>query len=413
MRKMAYGKDFYSKASFAKNRNIPAFCKSAENCTFPFQFHNFIHTILSHRMKHVSSLFLVCIFQCFVLFSAAQHVGIGTSNPAAKLHVQSAGFESLRLQGPTAAATFYDNNTLRGYIQAWTDGITMSSAAGQSLRLYSNGGSNERLTIVSNGNVGINNSNPQANVHISSNAVEALRISGFNPAQTFYNGNNYVGYLQAYQNIMSLAADGTNRVGLFTVQTERLTILPNGNVGINNVAPEQKLDVAGNLKFTGALMPNGNTGQANQVLTSTGSGVPEWHVPGYSHAYRMQNVNMLGSQYLTVNGTYEIQPTVSPAYVSTTETSMLHYQAKYVVTDVNNTFGADTEFELQLFFRVGATVAYSHKQAFVTKNGRQSDVSISGFFPVTAGINYVVEVYFVKYAGDDMTVVSGGVKTYQ
>jgi len=363
-------------------------------------------------MKRLPSHFLVCFFQCLVLVTAAQNVGIGTSSPVAKLHVQSAGFESLRLQGPSAAATFYDNGSLRGYIQAWTDGITMSGAAGQSLRLYSNGGSNERISILSNGNVGINNSNPLANVHIHSTTVEALRISGFNPAQTFYNGNNYVGYLQAYQNIMSVAADGSNRVGLFTVQTERLTVLPNGNVGINNVVPDQKLDVAGNVKFSGALMPNGNSGQNYQVLTSSGSGVPEWHVPGYSHANRMQNVNMAGSQYLTVNGTYEILPTLSPAYVSTTETSMLHYQAKYIVTDINNTFGADTEFELQLFFRVGATVAYSHKQAFVTKNGRQTDVSISGFFPVTAGISYAVEVYVVKYAGDEMTVVSGGVKTY-
>ena len=49
------------------------------------------------------------------------------------------------------------------------------------------------------------------------------------------------------------------------------------NVGIGTAAPAQKLHVNGNLRFDGALMPNGNAGATGQVLISQGAGVaPIW-----------------------------------------------------------------------------------------------------------------------------------------
>ena len=51
----------------------------------------------------------------------------------------------------------------------------------------------------------------------------------------------------------------------------------NGNVGIGIAAPTQKLDIVGNVKFSGALMPNNLPGTNNQVLQSKGAGVaPVW-----------------------------------------------------------------------------------------------------------------------------------------
>jgi len=49
------------------------------------------------------------------------------------------------------------------------------------------------------------------------------------------------------------------------------------NVGISTATPAQKLDVVGNVQFTGALMPNTLPGTSGQVLTSSGaSSSPTW-----------------------------------------------------------------------------------------------------------------------------------------
>jgi hypothetical protein len=54
-----------------------------------------------------------------------------------------------------------------------------------------------------------------------------------------------------------------------------------GNFGIGNLNPSQKLDVTGNVKFSGALMPNNLAGNAGEILTSTGATTaPVWTAAG-------------------------------------------------------------------------------------------------------------------------------------
>ncbi len=57
-------------------------------------------------------------------------------------------------------------------------------------------------------------------------------------------------------------------------------IILSQNVGIGTATPAEKLDVEGNLKITGEIKPNGNSGQSGQVLTSDGSGAMSWANPG-------------------------------------------------------------------------------------------------------------------------------------
>ena len=47
-----------------------------------------------------------------------------------------------------------------------------------------------------------------------------------------------------------------------------------GNVGFGNINPTEKLDVAGNIKFSGSLKPNNIAGTTGQVLTSQGLNAP-------------------------------------------------------------------------------------------------------------------------------------------
>jgi hypothetical protein len=48
----------------------------------------------------------------------------------------------------------------------------------------------------------------------------------------------------------------------------------NAKVGIGTATPQDKLDVVGNIRFSGALMPNNIAGKTGQVLTSQGAGKP-------------------------------------------------------------------------------------------------------------------------------------------
>jgi hypothetical protein len=49
-----------------------------------------------------------------------------------------------------------------------------------------------------------------------------------------------------------------------------------GNVGINNDNPQEKLDVNGNIRFSGELKPNGVSGTTGQMLKSNGDGTMGW-----------------------------------------------------------------------------------------------------------------------------------------
>ncbi len=56
-----------------------------------------------------------------------------------------------------------------------------------------------------------------------------------------------------------------------------LIVQPNGMVGIGIANPSENLDVAGNIQFSGALMPGGDAGTVGQVLVSQGPGAsPQW-----------------------------------------------------------------------------------------------------------------------------------------
>lgn len=62
------------------------------------------------------------------------------------------------------------------------------------------------------------------------------------------------------------------------------------NVGIGTATPTEKLDVFGNLKFTGALMPNNNPGTVGRLLMSAGANTPPTWGPPLLNAAATTNI---------------------------------------------------------------------------------------------------------------------------
>ncbi|MGI4805841.1 MAG: hypothetical protein ACRYFL_13820 [Janthinobacterium lividum] len=90
-------------------------------------------------------------------------------------------------------------------------------------------------------------------------------------------GNLYIGTSTSGKNLGLLTGGST--IGTSSAaNNERLHIDgTTGYIGLGNIAPTQVLDVTGNLKFSGALMPNNSAGTAGYFLMSNGSGVaPTW-----------------------------------------------------------------------------------------------------------------------------------------
>ncbi len=82
--------------------------------------------------------------------------------------------------------------------------------------------------------------------------------------------------IQGGANINVASAGVYNIEFNLTAETYSFTPPPPANVGIGTTSPTEKLDVAGNIKTTGEIKPNGTAGQANQVLTSNGDGTMQW-----------------------------------------------------------------------------------------------------------------------------------------
>ncbi|MCX7696753.1 MAG: hypothetical protein N2Z72_03550 [Bacteroidales bacterium] len=77
-----------------------------------------------------------------------------------------------------------------------------------------------------------------------------------------------------------LGTTDNNALVIKTANTERLRVTSDGKVGIGISTPAERLEVSGNIRFSGALMPSGNAGVTGQALISQGSGTsPSWGSP--------------------------------------------------------------------------------------------------------------------------------------
>jgi hypothetical protein len=241
----------------------------------------------------------------------------------------------------------------------------------QDLRIRTN--NIERLAITSAGNVGIGITNPSARLQVlasggtnpdangilvanttnsvGQDAIITARVAGTNA------GDPYISFDIAGEAGYSLGIDNSDnnsfKLGGFWNGVDGntlLTIQSGGNLGIGTTTPSQRLDVSGNIRFSGALMSNNLAGTTGQILTSQGAGVaPVW---SNLSAFAWSLTGNAGTNPLTnYLGTSDAQPlnlrTNSQNRISISETGRVNILESGVFEDyslriqANQTAGLD------------------------------------------------------------------------
>ena len=212
---------------------------------------------------------------------AGGNVGIGTTTPERKLHINS-GADNTPLKltsSDTAVRMEFQDSTGTSWIEGRQDfrfGNVLS------------GSDNELVRISSDGNVGIGDSNPSKKLSVAGDAIITGDLT-INGTTVSVNTTN----LEVADKTITVADvttptnDTANGAGIIVKAPTNKAILYNkvndsfdfnigstfgGNVGIGTTSPAYTLDVSGDINFTGNLTQNG-AAFASSVWTQSSSNI--------------------------------------------------------------------------------------------------------------------------------------------
>jgi trimeric autotransporter adhesin len=233
------------------------------------------------------------------------NVGIGTTSPAAPLHINmaSAG-TAVRLQSPSPEISFYDGaGTYQGYV--WYDGasnMVLGTSCGNtngSVKLRMN--CNDVFTINPSGNINLSGSSSGMNI-----TTAGTFSGGF-----FGSGIDF--YLNASRQ-NTIEGTTTGNLILQTTTGTGITLHTAGNVGIGSASPSVKLEVQTADSKWGIVHTNGTVRVGTYVGSTGGWIATQTNSPLY-FCTGLLNSGGNGSAQMTLllNGNFGIG-TLSPAY---------------------------------------------------------------------------------------------------
>ena len=146
-----------------------------------------------------------------------------------------------------------------------------------------------------------------------------------------------------------------NPISLINVMT---ILAPGGLVGINNETPTEKLDVTGNIRFSGALKPNNQSGTSGQFLTSQGNATPTWTTP--SNATASNNGFLSSIDWATFNNKFSLPALTSGSILFSNGTTLIQDNTNLFWDNTNNRLGLLTSTP-QHTFQIGGETAENLK----------------------------------------------------
>jgi hypothetical protein len=202
-------------------------------------------------MRNACITIILSFLSCAV---CGQNVGIGNTSPQARLHVQavsSAIYPQLLLEENSADfARLTFKNIIPG--RSWSIAALNSNVtSGERFNIYNSSLARDLLTITGGAQVGIDQFNPAAKLHITSAGSAASPQLLIDEASTGYGRINFKNTASAGVwtiGALSSATLANERFNIFnsTLNADVLSLTGNGNVGIGTANPAARLAIAFN-----------------------------------------------------------------------------------------------------------------------------------------------------------------------